>query len=137
MNKNELIKKQICSFLDRTKPETRFIHIQTINENGHIIDRLKTGYITEPEYIRYTYEDDLLGMKIKVRVRAANSGNKYLIVKQGIDTVTVLSDSGQTEITYDDLLEYDEHLNGTPAGKKAKKCWPHKIYNCQSVQCKE
>lgn len=113
MNKNELIKKQICSFLDRVKPETRFIHIQTINENGHIIDRLKTGYITEPEYIRYDHEDDMDGWFIyKNCIRAG-----FRITEKHLHSVCFTYDGVAIKLTYKEFLNQCRRPDGTPAGK--------------------
>lgn len=110
MNKNELIKKQICSFLDRAKPETRFIYIQTINENGHIIDRLKTGYITEPEYIHFTGKDNLLGMKVRLKESGCNVMG--IITYQSNAAVVIVDNT----YTYDELHENFTNIDGSPLG---------------------
>lgn len=66
----------------------------------------------EPKYIPYSYEDDLLGMKVESK----EFSDKFLITYQNNKKVWIEG----SFCTYQELLDRYKKLDGTPCGKLAE-----------------
>lgn len=64
----------------------------------------------EPKYVPFTYEDDLLGLKVEY----VNGKKRNMITKQVPSGVYF---TNNVSFNYEQLLKYYKFLDGTPCGK--------------------
>lgn len=106
-------------FYDRCR-EKWFDNVATLR---HIVDFINSGEVyrvkQEPEYVPFTYEDDLLGLKIQ-RKFSADKHFKWcksnIIAQDGNFVFTNF-----VRCTYEELLDDFVILDGTPSGSPCGK----------------
>jgi hypothetical protein len=84
-------------------------HVETITPMSKVSYRIKP----EEKYVPFTVKDNLLGKKVMYK----SSGNKYMIIEQGIDGVYLLNSS----VPYSTLLLLYTFLDGTPCGNYSEQ----------------
>lgn len=82
-------------------------HLLVLGNGGIRLSKIEK--IKAPKYVPFTFDDDLLGLKVKYK----STKEKMFITYQSEDEIQC----GGLNYSYDNLLEDFEFINGTPCGK--------------------